>query len=258
MFRTQLLLPLFTVLFTVLFTGWPPTGLQAQDAKTILRTSEDRRRGIESSRSEMTMTIVRPTWSRTMSLKAWSSGDDYALILVTDPAKDKGTATLKRGKEVWNWMPRIERTIKLPPSMMSQSWMGSDMTNEDLVREVSIVDDYDHRMLRDSTIEGRTCWKIELIPHEDVAVVWGKIHLWIDKKDYLQLRTEFFDEDGYLVNVMQASDIRVMGGRPVAARLEVVPVEEPGHKTVLQYTSLTFDENIPESFFSVQNLQRVK
>jgi outer membrane lipoprotein-sorting protein len=236
------------------------SGLQAaaQDPKSILRESEKRRRGIESSRAEMTMTIVRPSWTRTMSLKAWSKGDDYALILVTAPAKDQGSATLKRGKEVWNWSPTIARTIKLPPSMMSQSWMGSDMTNEDLVREVSIVDDYRHKLLGTETIEGRPCWKIELLPNEGLAVVWGKIYLWVDQKDYLQLRTEFYDEDNVLVNVMQASRIQVMGGRTIASRLEMTPVEEKGNKTVLEYTSISFDENLPETFFSLQNLQRVR
>lgn len=245
------------------FLLWMTLGLTpllslGQNPRQILQESENRRRGVESSYSEMTMEIIRPDWTRTMSLKSWSKGDDYALILVTAPARDKGTTTLKRGKEVWNWMPRIERTIKLPPSMMSQSWMGADITNEDLVREVSIVDDYTHTMLEDSVIEGRKCWKIRLVPKEGVAVVWGKIHLWVDQKDYLQMRTEFFDEDGYLVNVMQASQVKTMSGRPFATRLEVVPVEEKGHKTILTFDLVNFDEAIPETFFSVQNMKRVR
>ncbi|RMG72244.1 MAG: outer membrane lipoprotein-sorting protein [Bacteroidetes bacterium] len=244
-------------LFGIILTLTPLLSL-AQSPKQILQESENRRRGVESSYSEMTMEIIRPDWTRTMSLKSWGRGDEYALILVTAPARDKGTATLKRGNEVWNWMPRIERTIKLPPSMMSQSWMGADITNEDLVREVSIVDDYTHTMLQDSVIEGRTCWKIQLVPKEGIAVVWGKVNLWVDQKDYLQMRTEFFDEDGYLVNVMQASQVKNMGGRPFATRLEVVPVEEEGNKTILTFDKIVFDDAIPESFFSVQNMKRVR
>lgn len=232
--------------------------IQGQDVLAIIKKSEEIRRGVNSSKGELTMTIVRPDWTRSMSLKSWSKGDDYALMLVTAPARDKGTATLKRKKEVWNWMPKIERTIKLPPSMMSQSWMGSDFTNDDLVKEVSIITDYNHKILKDSTIEGRVCWKIELIPHEDAAVVWGKVHQFIDKQDYLQLRSEFYDEDGYLVNIMQASDIKKMGGRMFAAKLEMIPVEEEGHKTVLVYHNLEFDTALEDSYFTVQNMKRVR
>ena len=206
----------------------------------------------------MTMTIIRPTWQRTMSLKAWSKGEDFALMLVTAPARDKGTATLKRVKEVWTYVPRIERPTKLPPSMMSEGWNGSDFTNEDLVREVSIVNDYKNRILKDSTLEGRSCWKIELIPNEDAAVVWGKVHMFIDKQDYLQLRSEFYDEDGYLVNILNGSGITQMGGRTFAAKLEMIPVEEEGHKTVLEYNNIVFDKKLPESFFSKANMSRVR
>lgn len=245
---------LFTLLSMVLLAG-PAFG---QSAKDIIRQAENTRRGIESSQAEMTMTIVRPDWTREMSMKSWSKGDDYALMLVTAPARDAGMATLKRGNEVWNWVPRIERTIKLPRSMMSQSWMGSDFTNNDLVQEVSIIDDYDHRIVKDSTVEGRSCWKIELIPHEDAAVVWGKIYAWIDKADYLTLRNEFYDEDGYLINVMQSSNIQKMGGRTFATKLEMIPVEEEGHKTVLQYQNIQFDVAMDDDFFSVQNMKRLR
>jgi outer membrane lipoprotein-sorting protein len=232
--------------------------LSAQTPADIIRKSEETRRGIESSYAEMTMTIIRPTWQRAMSLKSWSEGDENALILVTAPARDKGMATLKRDKEVWNWMPRIERTVKLPPSMMSQSWMGSDFTNDDLVREVSLITDYEHELLESEIIEGRKCWKISLVPHEDVAVVWGKVIMYIDQQDYLQLKSEFYDEDGYLVNIMTASNIQTMDGRKVATHMEIIPQEEAGHKTVLDYDNLKFETKIPANFFTVQNMKRVR
>lgn len=243
-----------TLLSTILLTG----SAFGQDAKEIIRQAEQVRRGIETSQAEMTMTIVRPDWTRSMSMKSWSKGDDYAMMLITAPARDAGTATLKRGNEVWNWAPRIERTIKLPRSMMSQSWMGSDFTNNDLVQEVSIIDDYDHRILKDSTVEGRVCWKIELIPHEDAAIVWGKVYSWVDKTDYITLRSEFYDEDDYLINVMQSSNIQTMGGRTFATKLEMIPVEEEGHKTVMEYQSISFDGALTDEFFSVQNMKRVR
>jgi outer membrane lipoprotein-sorting protein len=229
-----------------------------QTAKEIIQESEERFRGTQTMKANMTMTITRPTWERTMEMKMWSKGDDYGLILVTAPERDKGTANLKREKEVWNWMPRIERTIKLPPSMMSQSWMGSDFTNEDLVREFSLVKDYDHTIMGDSTLEERACWKIELIPHEDAAVVWGRVVMFIDKQDYLQLRTESYDEDGYLVNVMTGSKIKEMSGRTLATRMEIVPVEEEGHMTAIEYKNMKFDDPIPDAFFSIQNMKRVR
>ncbi len=231
---------------------------KAQNAADILRKSEDQRRGIKSSVAEMSMTIVRPNWTRTMSMKTWSKGDDYTLILVTAPARDKGSATLKREKEVWNWLPKIERTVKLPPSMMSQSWMGSDLTHDDLVREVSLVEDYEHQILGTETIKDRKCWKIELIPHEDVPIVWAKIILFIDQEDYLQMKTEYYDEDAALVNVFKATQIGQLGGRTLATRLELIPMEEEGHKTVLAYKSINFNQALKESFFSVQNMKRIR
>ncbi|MEL6844708.1 MAG: outer membrane lipoprotein-sorting protein [Bacteroidota bacterium] len=245
---------LFISLSLLLFAG----SAFGQDAAAIIKKAEEVRRGIESSQAEMTMTIVRPKWTRSMSMKSWSKGDDFALIMVTAPAAEEGSATLKREDEVWSYVPKIGRTVKLSRSMMSQNWMGSDLTNDDLVREVSLITDYDHRILKDTTIEERTCWKIELIPHEDVAVVWGKVNIFVDKKDYLQMRTESFDEDGYLVNVMQASQIKTVGGRTYTAKMEIIPVEEEGQKTILEYTSLKFDVPLDDNFFSVQNLKRIR
>lgn len=249
--RIQIIILVFTAFMS--FSAYGQT-----DVKEIIRIVEEKRRGLESSQAEITMTIIRPEWTRSMSMKSWSKGDDYAMMLVTAPARDKGTATLKRDKEVWNWMPTIERAVKLPPSMMSQSWMGSDFTNNDLVQEVSIIDDYTHKILKDSTIQGRVCWKIEMVPHEGVAVVWGKIHAFVDKKDYLMLRSEYFDEDGYLVNILQASGIKQISGRTFAAKLEMIPAEEDGHKTVLEYQNIIFDQKIPDTFFSIQNLKQLK
>lgn len=234
-------------------------GLPAQtpDAKEIVRKADEKMRGL-SNRAEMKMTIIRPSWTREMTMKTWGKGEDYALVLVTAPARDKGTAFLKRGREMWNWQPTIDRVVKMPPSMMSQSWLGSDFKNDDLVQQTSVVNDFSHKLLGSETIEGRACHKIELIPREDAAVVWGKIIVWIDKTDYLELKTEFYDEDGYLVNTMLGKDIKTMGGRVLPARLEVIPADEPGHKTMLEYIWIEFDKPMEESFFSVQNMKRVK
>lgn len=226
-------------------------------AKEIVQKANDRQLGT-SVYNEMRMTIVRPTWERTMEMKSWSKGDDFSLTLVTAPARDKGASFLKRDKEIWNWQPSIDRAIKLPPSMMMQSWMGSDFTNDDLVRQSSIVDDFTHTLLGEEIIEGLDCYQIELIPHEDAAVVWGKIIISISKNDYLQMKTEFYDEDDYLVNTMLGKDVKELGGKLMPARLEVIPAEEEGHMTIIEQLVMKFDEPIKESFFSVQNMKRVR
>jgi outer membrane lipoprotein-sorting protein len=234
-----------------------PAKLYAQDAGEIIKKMEDRMRG-ESLIVEMEMEIVRPRYSRTMAIKSWSLGQDYSLILLTAPARDRGTAFLKRKKEIWNWMPGIERTIKLPPSMMSQSWMGSDFTNDDLVRESSIIDDYNHRVIGEEVLDGLLCYKIELIPKPDAAVVWGKILLWVEKSRFIQLKGENYDEYGTLVSTIKLSEIRKMDGRDVPTLLEMFIADKPGHKTIIRYHQMTFNKPIDESFFSVQNLKQVR
>jgi outer membrane lipoprotein-sorting protein len=233
------------------------TGLLGQSATEIVKAADQKLKGL-SSEANVTIRIVRPTWQREISLKTWSKGDEYALILVTAPAKDKGMVSLKRDKEVWNWMPSIERTIKLPPSMMTQSWMGTDFTNDDLVKQSSIVTDYIHTLEKDTVIEDLSCFKIAMTPKPEAAVVWGKIIIYISKKDFMQMRAEYYDEDGYLINIMSASKIRNLGGKMLPSEMEMIPVDKPGQKTVLIYNSLVFDVPIQESFFTVQNMKTVR
>lgn len=173
--------------------------VSAQDIKEIIRKSDEKFRG-SSSTGSFSMTIERPTWSRTISMKSWSLGTEYSLIYVTSPAKEKGQVFLKRKSEMWNWVPSIERMVKIPPSMMMQSWMGSDFTNDDLVRESSIVKDYTHKLLGEEIVAAYSCYKVELIPLENAPVVWGKVLMWVSKKDYLWLKAEFYDEDDILVS----------------------------------------------------------
>lgn len=227
------------------------------DATAIIRKADEKLRGV-TSKSTLKMTIVRPKWTREVQMKSWSKGNDYSLTLVTAPARDRGTAFLKRDKEIWNWQPSIDRVIKMPPSMMMQSWMGSDLKNDDLVRESSIVEDYQHRLLGEEEIDGLLCYKIELIPEEDAPVVWGKVIAWIEQADYLQLKTAFYDEDDYLVNTIYGKEIKMMDGKKLPSVMEVVPAEEEGHKTILEYLSLEFDDPIPLSFFSIQNMKQVR
>jgi outer membrane lipoprotein-sorting protein len=234
-----------------------PFLVSAQDATEIIKKVDQKMRG-ESSSSQMTMKIVRPDWTREISMKGWSLGTEYSLILVTAPARDQGTAFLKREKEIWNWQPTIDRVVKLPPSMMSQSWMGSDFTNDDLVKESSIVYDYNHFIRGDTTINGYESWKIELIPKEDAAVVWGKIEVWVAKEDYIELLVKYYDEDDFLINTMILSEIREMGGRTIPSKMDMIPAENPDQRTVIIYNDIEFDIDIDADFFSIQKMKRIR
>ena len=208
--------------------------LTAQDitAKEIVKKSYDLMQG-QSNYSEVTMTIHRPKWDRTLSFKSWMKGTKYALIYVTSPAQEAGQVFLKRGNEMWNWLPSIGRIIKIPPSMMMQSWMGSDLTNDDLVKESSIVNDYEHKILGKEIISGHNCYKIEMVPHENAPVVWGKIITWISKRISITLKNEYYDESGDLINREEISDIRDVGDRTIPTKFTMVPLEKKDHETTM-------------------------
>jgi outer membrane lipoprotein-sorting protein len=232
-------------------------GLRAQDATEIIREADQHMRG-KTLYSEMTMKVIRPGWSRETSMNSWSKGTDYSLILITAPARDRGTSFLKRNNEIWNWLPAVEKVIKIPPSMMMQSWMGSDFTNDDLVKESSVVNDYTHRIVADSTIGGMDCYRIELIPKPDAAVVWGKLFVWIKKDEPIELRVEYYDEDLELVNVQTLSDIRTLGGRRIPTKFTMTPVNKEGHATMLIIEKAEFDKPIEDAFFSEQQMKHLR
>jgi outer membrane lipoprotein-sorting protein len=246
--------------FILIFLGIPPVEFswnQDYTAKEVVKIADDNMRG-KTSEADITIKIIRPTWSREMNMKAWSKGDAYSMILVKSPPKEKGTAFLKRNKEVWNWIPAIERNIKLPPSMMSQSWMGTDFTNDDLVKEASSVSDYEHKHLGKELVTGKPCYKIEMIPKPSAAIVWEKVIVWIDTEDFLQMKAEFYDEDGTLINIMKSSDIKKLGGRKITAKIEMIPVDKNGYSTVIYYNDILFDREIQDDFFTTRNMKSIK
>jgi outer membrane lipoprotein-sorting protein len=232
--------------------------VHSQNATEIVKKSDEKMKGEESSISQMTMQIVRPTWERTVSFKSWSKGTEYSLVLIMAPAKEKGQSFLKYKREMWSWNPSINRMIKLPPSMLSQGWMGSDFTNDDLLNESSIVVDYTHKLLGKEVISGRNCFKIELIPKENAPVVWGKILLWISQEEYLQLKAEYYDEDGYLVKTETGMNIKSMSGRVIPTRFELVLADKEGNKTILTLDMIEFNTPISVGFFTQQNMKKVR
>jgi outer membrane lipoprotein-sorting protein len=234
-----------------------PFGVNGQSALDIITEADNKMKG-KSSKSESMITIVRPSYTRDMTMVSWTMGRNYSLTYITAPKRDMGSTFLNRDKEVWSYTPSIERTVKLPPSMMSQNWMGTDFTNDDLVQQSSIVTDYTHSLLGEENIEGYSCYKIQMIPHENAAIVWGKVIVWIEKKEYMQLKVEFYDEDGYLVNTMLGKEPKVFSGKLLPAVMEMIPADKPGNKTILRTLSLEFDIPIDESFFSTRNMKSVR
>jgi outer membrane lipoprotein-sorting protein len=228
----------------------------AESAFDIVKKSDEKFRG-KSSYVEMTMEIIRPAWKRSMSMKSWSKGAEYSLVVVIDPPRDKGSSSLKRGNEMWNWVPSIERVIKIAPSMLSQSWMGSDFTNDDLINQSSIVVDYTHAMLRGEEYDGIKCWVIDAKPKPNAPVVWGKIILWIGQGTYNQRKVEFYDEFDELVNTMSTSKVKMMGGRKIPTYLEMIPADKPNQKTVIAYQKAQFDFPLKSSFFSQNRMKEI-
>ena len=230
---------------------------QSLSAKEIIQKADEKGRG-RTSTGSMTLTIIRPDWKRSISLKSWTKGREFSLIYITSPTKEKGQVFLKRQKDMWNWVPSIERMIKIPPSMMMQSWMGSDYTNDDLVKESSLVVDYTQKLLGNETIRDQKCYKVELTPLPDAAVTWGKIITWTTVDGFNQWKAEYYDEDGNLVNLLNAYNIKRMGDREIPTRLEIEPVGKKGKKTILEINTMAFNQPISDAFFSQQNMKSIK
>jgi len=231
---------------------------QQMSAVDVIRKADEKFNGEKSSYSVMSMTIVRPAWQRTIEFKSWTLGNDFALTLITAPPRDAGQSFLKRKNEMWNWNPSINRLIKLPPSMMSQGWMGSDYTNDDIMKESSLVNDYEHEFAGEETINGRECYRIRMTAKKDASVIWGYQTRWVDKKEFLFLKAELYDENGILVRTETASEIKMMDGRNIPTRIELIPSDESGKKTIVTIKEIKFNINVTEDFFSQQNMRTIR
>ena len=225
------------------------------NAQEIIRRSDTLLRRPESY-AEITMRIKRPEWTRTLTLEAWTQGSSNSLMRVLSPKKEKDVTFLKRGREAWQYIPSVDRIIKIPPSMMLQSWMGSDFTNDDIVRTDSLVVDYTHRIASEPEQNGIAYWLIESSPKPNAAVVWGKIELKIRKQNFVADRVDFFDEDGERMKYYQAFDIKRIENMDVATRLTMYNLSKPGYSTSLTYNELTFHPDVRPSTFSVHHLKR--
>lgn len=232
-------------------------GIMAQDAKEIIKKMDDKFQG-NSNKSVMEMAIVRPKYTRTIEFKNWSLDRNYFMTYITAPAKDKGQVFMKFKTEMWSFNPGINRMIKLPPSMMSQGWMGSDYTNDDLVKQSSIVNDYDHSIVGEETIEGYSCYVIEMVPHHDANVVWGKVKVHVAKDIFINVKSEYYDEEQYLVRTEIGRAVKNFDGRELPSVIEIIPADEPENKTLITIKEMDFDVDLKQSFFTQQNMKRIR
>ena len=226
---------------------------QAQDAQAIVQASFDYWRG-KASIATVAMVIHRPDWERPMTMKAWTQGKSDSLVVVIAPSKDKGNGTLKKGNEMWIYNPKVNRVIKIPPSMMSQAWMGSDFSNNDLAKSDSILDDYTHSLVGTETHEDKKVYVIKSMPKPAAPVVWGMQQLKV-REDHILLQEEFYDEDLELVKAMAGSQIQMMGGRlfPKVWRMQKADVED--EYTEMVYQGLEFTNDLPGNLFTLTNLR---
>lgn len=227
----------------------------ALDAKALLDRTDDLFRG-SSSRGRMTMKVVTANWSRELKLEAWSKGTKRSLVRILAPLKEQGTATLMVDDGIWNYLPKVRRTIKVPSSMLAGAWMGSHVTNDDLLKETRLADDYAFERTFSGEREGRRVIEITCVPREDVAVVWGKLVIEIDEATCLPVRHRFFGEDLKLARSMVFSDVKTLGGRALPTVIRVLPVDKPEEMTELRYDDLAFDVALGDEVFTLRNLEK--
>jgi outer membrane lipoprotein-sorting protein len=224
----------------------------APDAQAIVEQAVEYYRDV-SSYGDVTMTIHRPRWERSIRVEVWTRGRDDTLLRISEPAKDRGTTTLRRGDELWTYAPRVGRHVKLPPSMLEQAWMGSDFSNNDLSRTESLVRDYSHRHLETETADGHDVHVIEAVPHSGAPVVWGKQILRI-RDDRIVLQQAFFDERGALVKEMTVDGIERMGGKLFPGTWHMRRRDKRDEFTTLVFHEVKFRVALDDSFFAVANL----
>lgn len=225
----------------------------SQDADTLVNDSFNYMRG-KASKSLVDMTIHRPDWERTMTMRAWTQGEKNSLIRIIAPPKDKNNGTLKKGREMWMYNPKVNRVIKLPPSMMSQSWMGSDFSNNDLAKSDTLLVDYNHRLIGKEAHEGKTVYVIKSMPKSQAPVIWGMQKLKI-REDLIMLREAFYDEDMKLVKYIVTSNIRMMGDRLFPSVWKMFDNEKKDHYTLLNHKNVTFKDSLPDEMFTIFRLK---
>lgn len=218
------------------------------DATQLVREAFNHYRG-DASYALMRMTIHRPEWERSQEMDAWTRGEEDGVIVITAPARDRGNGTLKRDEQMWTFNPRLNRVIKLPPSMMGQAWMGSDFTNNDIAKSDTILVDYEHEWVESNEVDGYTVHTVKLTPKPGAPVVWGFQEMDI-RDDKIVLEERYYDQDGELVKRLESSRIEMTDGRLLPRMITMVPVDEEDRFTRVDYLEMDFRDSIPDRYFT--------
>lgn len=237
----------------IVFGGATQLLAQKYDVQKIVKSIDDLYR-TKSSKATMEMEITTPHWQRTLKMNSWTQGTDKTFIRITEPKKETGTATLRIGNEMWNYLPRTNKVMKIPPSMMMGSWMGSDFTNDDLVNEFSLLDDYTYELIHPDSAQSEYLY-VKAVPKPDLPIVWGKQIITVRKSDYIPVREEYYDEKDNLMRVLKFKDIKQFGDRRIPSIMEMVPTTKKGHKTIIRYDQAEFNVNISKEIFTLRNLR---
>jgi len=233
----------------------PLQPVQAMEVNELIRHIDRLWRG-DTSRATMSMTVKTRRYERTMTMEAWSRGKDYSLVVIREPIKDRGIATLKVKDNIWNYLPKIDRVTKVPSSMMSGSWMGSHFTNDDLVKESTFEDDYTSTISFEGERDGRLIYELTSVPRPDAAVVWGRVVMLIEQQSLAPWRATYYDEDGVLIRTMTFDEPQLIDGRTIPMRMTLQPEDKPDESTVIVYHDIAFSVPLEESFFSLQSLKQ--
>jgi len=231
------------------------SSLFAQSAKELITQAEDAIKG-ETSHGTIEMIVKTPDYTRDLEMESWWVGNEKALIVIKSPRKEEGNKTLKIGNEMWNYLKNTETTIKVPPSMMLQSWNGSDFTNDDLVRESNLSKDYTMEIVGEEKVNDVLCYKIELNPKPSAPVVWGKLYYFVRKKDTLPAKIEYYNENGKLIRTMRLKDIKKFNDRTIPSEWIMESNTKEGRSTAIKIKSMEFNVKIDPSRFSFRELER--
>jgi outer membrane lipoprotein-sorting protein len=250
---TMRLTQFISMLLFIMALTIPLNGQNQQKVKEIIKSIDELYRS-KSSYAEMEMEIVTPHWERTLKMDIWTKNMNKTFIRILEPAKEKGVATLRIGNEMWNYLPKTNKVIKIPPSMMMSSWMGSDFTNDDLVNEFSLLEDYHYEIIHPSDARQDLIY-IKCTPKENLPIVWSHIIMSIREEDYIPVKEEYYDEKDQLIRIINYKNITIFDKRKIPSVMELIPQNKEGHKTVLHYHKAEFDISLNKDTFTLRNLR---
>ncbi|NBX93304.1 MAG: outer membrane lipoprotein-sorting protein [Proteobacteria bacterium] len=228
----------------------------ALSAKEVVSLGEKQMRG-SSSQSTMRMVIKRPSYERELVLRSWALGPEKAVVEILKPAKEEGVVSLRVDQNMWNYLPKTDQVVRVPSSLMLQSWMGSDFTNDDLMKASSLSRDYSHKMLKTESVRGEKSVLIECLPLPQAPVVWGKVLHWARTEDHLPVRQEFYDDKGKLVRTISFSQFKQMDDRVIPTNLRIEKADNSQESTTVTYDKIIFDRDIPDSTFAKDRIKDI-